>query len=330
MQTFGYRLVIMTLLLPLLASCGKETGETAIFDQTVGRHTLPDWGTSHGKRYVTTQGICQECHGQDLTGGQSGVSCGRCHELPHPHPFTTHYTAAGSCSPCHGTSYEGGTAAPACISCHTGLTPGFPPIRGECTSCHGSVTGPTGSAFPNRSGSHRLHLSHGTVGCDICHRGGGTGTSGHGYRHAAIISFSPSVNETSQNASWSPDKRTCSSLSCHGGQETPKWGVGHLDAKADCTGCHTIGNTTRIGFHSGKHQKHLDKGLRCTDCHDTTKLFTSAFPNHFSNLTTAQFELSPPQTLKNALNYSGGGCTPGSIPPPGVFSINVCHGTKQW
>jgi len=331
MHAIRFRFIVMTILFPLLASCGSETGETTIFDQTVGRHTIPDWGSSHGKRYVSSQGICQGCHGADLKGGQSGVSCDRCHQLPHPHPFPAHYAVTGLCSPCHGTSYEGGPSAPPCSSCHTALPPGFPPVRGECTSCHGTAVGPTGSRFPNRSGSHRIHLSHGGIGCDLCHQGGGSGASGHGTRTLAPVNFSPSVNGKKGGAAWSPTSRTCTNVSCHGGTTTPLWGSGRINTKAECTACHQSGTTETTGYHSGKHTKHLtDINLVCTDCHDTLKLFSTSLPNHFSNLTTARFELSPSATLRDALNYSAGSCTPGSTPPPGTFSINVCHGTKQW
>lgn len=330
----GIRLFILFLLASTLGACGTATTETSIFDPATGRHTPADWRTSHPLRYGENQASCQGCHGGDLKGGTSGVSCDRCHRLPHPHPYLTHYTAETACSPCHGTAYEGGNRAPACSSCHQGLTIGTAPVRGECISCHGKSAGPDGNRFPNRSGSHRIHLSHGVFGCDVCHSGAGSGTDGHGYRQAAAVSLSPPVNGKRGVASWSSARRSCSNVSCHGGMETPAWGIGHINSRTVCTSCHSQGTSETNGYWSGKHSLHIQQqGLACIDCHDTEKLFRTASPNHFSNLTTARFELSPASTIRDALNYANQTCSPsaGSTRFTGVTVFTTgCHGTERW
>jgi hypothetical protein len=76
-------------------------------------------------------GPCKECHGTDLLGGWSGVSCGACHAGPGGHP-------EGWLNP-DASSFHGRRAfvegPNACARCH-----GFPPSRGtsgvSCADCH--------------------------------------------------------------------------------------------------------------------------------------------------------------------------------------------------
>ena len=109
----------------------SPTGEDG---QEATAKTFPhskDWGNwfAHG-RWVTDNGSdgCVECHGQDLAGGWSGVSCTQCHETyPHPEGFdspTAHgheflEVGPGSCATyCHGQDWTGGDSGVSCFQCH--------------------------------------------------------------------------------------------------------------------------------------------------------------------------------------------------------------------
>ena len=48
---------------------------TPIMDQS-GKHTA-NWISDHGAAYLSNPNSCKECHGSDLLGGISTVSCSR-------------------------------------------------------------------------------------------------------------------------------------------------------------------------------------------------------------------------------------------------------------
>lgn len=171
-----------------------------------------NWGssTAHGS-YVNTNGTedcATECHGTDLSGGLSGISClTGCHSVAYPHPANWNNTAAigtidfhgsvgyGSaltlCTTCHGDDLTGGTSRVSCFSCHENyphlnanwIADGLDNLHAttfidlaesgdteECTVCHGTDY-------------DRLV---GGVKCTNCHENGVTHTtdwsvgSGHG------------------------------------------------------------------------------------------------------------------------------------------------------
>ena len=83
---------------------------------------------------VTGTEECQQCHGDDLNGGITGVSCNQCHTV-YPHGDATawalktnHGQAAlengfDVCQRCHGDDFEGGDTGIRCRSCHEGVFP---------------------------------------------------------------------------------------------------------------------------------------------------------------------------------------------------------------
>ena len=111
---------------------------------------------------------CAECHGADLTGGDSKVSCYTCHNYPHSDSwlvasnseFHGEYIKSkeydnSSCANCHGVNYSGGNSEVSCFTCHESYphndswTAGSEVSHGSllktkdwenesCTSCHGA------------------------------------------------------------------------------------------------------------------------------------------------------------------------------------------------
>jgi len=134
----------------------------------------PSAGTFHGNA-VAAEGTaqCTPCHGDNLRGGTSGVSCyNSCHDGPGGHPEgwirvsspNFHGTvvrdeSAIPCQQCHGVDYLGGTSGVPCYTgCHDGPSghpygwadPPYPPPHGEavaiggsvpCQDCHGADLG---------------------------------------------------------------------------------------------------------------------------------------------------------------------------------------------
>lgn len=148
-------------LFPLLAAAaGCSSGDNREFLDNKGAHPA-GWvaaaGSSKHPGYANLdQGAsCKPCHGDDLRGGISRVSCFAsswngfsCHGAgPVFHPadwVRTHKNSArpdgASCKPCHGSDLAGGTSGVSCfsaswngISCHAG-GPAFHPLSWlDCT-----------------------------------------------------------------------------------------------------------------------------------------------------------------------------------------------------
>jgi predicted CxxxxCH...CXXCH cytochrome family protein len=112
-------------------------------------------------------------------------------------------------------------------------------------------------------------------------------------------------NAKSGAASFSAAGKTCSNVSCHGGQVTPRWDTGSIDVNTQCTACHSSSTTQYNSDVSGEHKKHVtDKKYTCFECHDTTKLATV----HFNDLATTAMTQAE-QTIVTNLNYDGSSCS---------------------
>ncbi|HLN91540.1 MAG TPA: hypothetical protein VK429_06740, partial [Patescibacteria group bacterium] len=141
---------MLILLAALAVGAGCSTAESPGGSSTNMNHVLPSgssvdgWlvtpsGGTHASTatqdYLANNGSigCTQCHGSDLTGGISGVSCfGNpigCHHDPVANWVTpavhgaTAKKAPGSsgfasCQICHGKSFSGGGAKVPCFTCH--------------------------------------------------------------------------------------------------------------------------------------------------------------------------------------------------------------------
>jgi predicted CxxxxCH...CXXCH cytochrome family protein len=180
-----------------------------------------------------------------------------------------------SCMECHGSDFAGGMSGVSCSQCHLN---GSPLTLTECTSCHGKP--PMGTTAPNRNGAHAVHnaFSGVTNVCDTCHTGAGTTTAKH-FNGTTDILFLVSYNSSSGTAARNPDG-TCSNVSCHGGQTTPEWLTGTINAQ--CTLCHAFGTAEYNSYSSGAHLFHTTQGYSCVACHSATILAG----NHFTTLNT--------------------------------------------
>lgn len=260
-----------------LSGCGDKN-DKAIFTADSGHPS--DWVGTHKTSARADAASCTECHGENYTSGISKVSC------------------------MSATAISG-------FSCH--VTSPVANLTG-CVSCHGgSPSGPFGSAAPNMKSAHTKHTSLAGIGCDSCHADGGPGTAGHakaddvtGGRRIALVNMPPVFNANAAVATFDKavNVKTCSNVSCHGGQTTPAWNSSNnLLAAGDndkCKKCHELGSAAGQpqynSYYSGHHVYHLSTNVnaKCTDCHNIYALLD--FQKHFSGV-ASNTVVAPRQTI---------------------------------
>ncbi len=318
---------------------------------------FPNYVSSHrnsGNREVA----CAICHKTDGTGGGpdpaapgclassfGGVSChaggpvGPAHPVPFLEAAHTSAAAAGFAAACGTCHYETGAAektGPTCTVCHKA---GSPLTTLECASCHSDPPGGPATGYPDVAGAHAAHLAlkeAGTpVSCNTCHDRLGTDALSHYNRANArpgkdalrvppgSVAILAAFDARSGTSSFNPAERTCSNVSCHGGQTTPDWqaAAGAIDVVNACTNCHFSGTAQYNSYNSGKHDLHIASLGRspatCKQCHDAAKVDVAG---HFRNLATYAFEQSPSATILPSVGYNRyrSTCSP------------ACHGKEKW
>lgn len=318
---------------------------------------FPAYVSSHrnsGNREVA----CAICHKTDGTGGGpdpaapgcfapsfGGVSCHAAGPAApdHPVPFLgaahTSVAAIGfaeNCGTCHYETGAAGKTGPTCTVCHKA---GSPLATSNCASCHADPPDGGAAEYPDVAGAHAGHLAlkdAGTlVSCNTCHDRLGTDTLSHYNRANArpgkdalrvppgSVAILAAFDAKSGTSSFNAADRTCSNVSCHGGQTTPDWreAPGAIDVVDACTKCHFSGTAQYNSYNSGKHELHVSSlgrsSATCKLCHDAAKVNVIG---HFQNLATYAFEQSPSATILSSVGYnrSRSTCSP------------ACHGRKKW
>jgi predicted CxxxxCH...CXXCH cytochrome family protein len=188
---------------------------------------------------ANAQGLngCKTCHGANLDGGTSGVSCASCH-------------GAGwqaNCTWCHGTKTTGWTSAQLNLAA---------PPRG--------TQGETATTTP-AVGAHARHLAGGTLGpalaCVECHS---VPADLNHLDGTAQVTFGAGAKRAGATPRFDPATASCSTTYCHGGtlagggsNKVPSWTGGA--GQVACGTCHGRPPS------SGKHGDHA--GRSCGDCH---------------------------------------------------------------
>ncbi|MBF0451912.1 MAG: CxxxxCH/CxxCH domain-containing protein [Candidatus Magnetomorum sp.] len=188
----------------------------------------------HGFAFFDDKSFCEKCHGQDLSGGATNVSCDTCHPA----------SWKEDCTFCHGKKDN---------------QTGAPPL-----GVHNDDIG-----FP-----HSVHVIENTYHiafCDSCHILPATvddpkhidGMYGGEVRCEIIF-------KDFDNTQYDTTHRTCSNIYCHGNGREPldgplSWWT--KDYKGlTCSSCH--GGYTTSEKLSGKHETHLTVlNLKCSTCH---------------------------------------------------------------
>lgn len=196
--------------LMLFAACGSSTPNDnagAVFDAETGSHEA-GWLLDHKESAQADQSVCTECHGAELNGGISGVSCTSCHmdgvSSAHPSawssPSASHRDyillypgnlVACSNASCHGANFAGVSGSgPSCTECHS-------QAYYDCTSCHGQ---------PPATGKHSFHVKDQNKACVECHQ------LTSALHDNGVVNLVSSITYSFTSYSCSP--------SCHG---TEKW-----------------------------------------------------------------------------------------------------------
>lgn len=143
------RLSSLMLIICLMFGCSKANDNAPMLNPVTGKHpsgwTVADTGGLHPAAYMKGPSACFECHGKNMNGGISGVSCFsssyngiNCHpggpsghpqgwSSPRAHGAAAKAAYAGRygflhCAACHGADYTGGVAQKSCFNssgCHT-------------------------------------------------------------------------------------------------------------------------------------------------------------------------------------------------------------------
>ncbi len=208
----------------------------------------------HGKLLlfnILSLADCQSCHGDDLSGGTSGVACADCHEnYPHPAGFSDENSESFhakyisqtlnwdilSCRSCHGTDYSGETGFQQtnCLNCHRSTNG-----PEACNTCHGSqnnaappedLAGNTNTTSQS-VGAHQAHLVGTTWStykpgdCAKCHiKPASYEDSGHidDTPHAEIPFGALATMNGELNTTYDFLNASCDNVYCHGGFEFKK------------------------------------------------------------------------------------------------------------
>lgn len=202
----------------------------------------------HGALIDTAKNFddCRQCHGAQLTGGITGVSCVTCHATlavhvtgilnPSSGNFHGKFLANNSwnltdCKSCHGSAYAGGMKSPGCSNCHTQTTG-----PEACNTCHGDFSNPELIAPPQATngdttttsakvGAHSAHLFNTSIAealeCTDCHTMPSTyGAAGHiDASEGAEVIFSGIADirkDTLLNSIYNRSDNTCANTYCHG------------------------------------------------------------------------------------------------------------------
>jgi hypothetical protein len=321
------RAVALSSLAVFLWGCGRANDAAPTIDKN-GKHptgwAIADTGGSHPDSFIASPAQCRECHGKDLTGGISKVSCFStsfagiaCHPNgPSGHPVgwaapDSHGAAAKAasvgvnglahCQRCHGADFAGGSVNVSCFTCHGVNAPHSAKPWRSSTRTHAS-TDPSNAAVCAQCHTAGANLSAvfrqasyatGTPGCfnnTLCH-----GQVGHPSGWA-----SPSQHGASAKGTLDPNNPQNNLAYCQGCHGPDFRGSG---AAVSCFSCHATAPHSpapwRIAAGSLSTTRHTDtivtNAVTCALCHLNNQ------------------RLTRPQALPAGAN-------------PGCFNNTLCHG----
>jgi predicted CxxxxCH...CXXCH cytochrome family protein len=130
------RAFLFSLLAVIAAGCGTSNDQSG-FDPDTQKH-IADWvRIKHSSVARADISSCTECHGADLQGGISGVSCESCHN--------NGLSALSGCTSCHGRP-PAGSAAPNRNGAHA-VHNTFTGVTNVCDTCHAGAGTTTAKHF---------------------------------------------------------------------------------------------------------------------------------------------------------------------------------------
>lgn len=278
----------------------------------IAYHTDPLWATagSHGLAAEEGQSNCFTCHGSQLQGVGTAVSCDSCH-------------ASGwrsNCVFCHGGN--------------NGDTSGAPPV-----DLHDNL-----ASSITTVGAHRAHLqrtNHPAWDCTQCHVKPSSATSA-GHMFDAVNDTTAGAAEVGLGAGLSPagnfdaSATTCSNLYCHGSGSTNGSAPAFTTMIDSCNACHPD-STTPASWPSmsGAHDEHLQAGVGCASCH-------AAVVNSSNAIVNPDLHVNGAKNWACTTCHATRGWTDGAAHPAGFASASshglafengsedcrICHGAQ--
>ncbi len=220
---------------------------------------------------------CLECHGVDLMGGTSNVSCDE----------------AG----CHKADWRMD-----CSFCHGGTSGGAPRHLRDLDG----TTDQDALSFQAHD-SHTATGNHAPFECSQCHPAASNMLSpGH------AIDDTPGQAEVTFAGGLSPqtvydrNERSCSGGYCHGDGRSQAGVTKADDPAKECTDCHadiTSGSGPWDEM-SGDHRKHLTHSVHCSDCHTQVVNASDEFINVSLHVNgTLDQDMTP-----GGISYGGDNC----------------------
>lgn len=321
---FTFKKALLLLMVITSWGCSSANDKTIILDAS-GKHpagwAVATIGGLHPAVYLSDPDTCKECHGTDLTGGISKVSCFSadrsgmsCHlQGPSGHPagwsnpashgahakaVATGVNGMAFCANCHGADYRGaGVSLKDCLRCHT-------------TAPH--------PAKPWFGGvySHKKADTSNAPACAVCHtnRANLSATGAATLPAAVVIGASGCFNNTL----------------CHGQLGHPDgWAVtGHQSATKAAAS-----NTTGMNYCKNCHGSDFSGGSAGVSCYACHSAAPHARPWLTSTGATTYFHSSADPSNASACGgcHSGGAklTTPTTAPAnSGCFNSTLCHGAK--
>ncbi len=188
-MNYIFKTVLFSFLTLSLLACSKANDKAINIDPVTGKHPR-GWaaagnGGLHPEKYHSGPSACYECHGKNLAGGISSVSCFtaarsgiNCHpdgpltghtegwSSPNAHGVSAKAMAAGQdgiarCQRCHGSDFAGGSSKKSCLN---------------SAGCHGAGNMAPHSPKPwlSRIGgrTHTTADASNAAGCAVCHTNG--------------------------------------------------------------------------------------------------------------------------------------------------------------
>jgi predicted CxxxxCH...CXXCH cytochrome family protein len=181
-------------------------------------------------------GVCQKCHGQDFSGGATGVSCLSCHQgSGGMQPMVMNPDGTPACAACHAST-------PASGKHKIHVDGGLLAKQFTCSTCH-----------PD----HKSAQDHG-LALDGSLRTGPAQVS----LVAGLAALTPADGTRAGPPAWDANLQTCSNVYCHGATtadsaavtNNPSWNAAPRPATQTCTFCHGL-------------PPNGAGGTRCSSCH---------------------------------------------------------------
>lgn len=287
----------------------SETGDctntchSEVRNWTAGGSHPEGWASeeNHGFAAIAADANCQACHGDDLTGGGSGVSCDGCHNAIDNQWRT-------SCTFCHGDAATGQSAPP--LDLHNNTQVSVPSVGAHrehlegsdhaavaCSECHlvPSTLLAAGHIF---DGSEGVEVDLGLAGIS-----GGTYSAGvcsANYCHGDGVNLG-------QSSSFS-DGSDLGCAACHGFPPAAPH-----PQRSDCQSCHA-----QVASSDGQGIQSAGAALHVNGVVDRTPYHPSGWANEESHGWAADQQLEDCRICHGS-DLGGGGAT-GAIP-----SCDSCH-----